>query len=273
MAERARVSVFDPATGATERFEIPEDSYTVLHGNLLEKRSHPQGGQERPRERSPARGRLLHMGPDGARMTTINEETQRLLRAYLEMERDMGRVLLALEMTSCGITASLDSNGGGAFSSSEPRSGDHWPPHLRFLELWRDAGSTSERRRVLERARDELDQIRRSRAGQGAETEGERTERLLEKGEGFTASEVALAMRMTEAQVRRTRARHGRDPEKGMVEPMRPMPDATPAERRERARLLRDKHRMSTREIGLVLGVDHSTIVRDLSPSRGSKAA
>jgi hypothetical protein len=191
----------------------------------------------------------------------------------LTLEREMRRVLLALEMTSAGCTASYDANGGGAFASAPPKSGDHHPPHIRYREQWNETFSDTTRRQILERAKDELDAIQHTRAGQGSETEEERTKRLLRQGEGFDPREVALSFKMTETQVRRTRLRHGRTAEKGLVDPMQPMPDATPSERRERARLLRDEHRMSTRQIGILLGVDHSTIVRDLSYRGDAKAA
>lgn len=179
------------------------------------------------------------------------------------LEQEMRQVLMDLEMTSCGITGSYDANGGGAFSSSPPKSGDEWPPHILYREQWNATNSNLERNRILARARDELDAIQHTRAGQGSETEEERTERMLSVGEGFTPAQVALTMRMTVAQVERTRLRHGRDKRHGRVEPMQPMPDGTPAERKARARLLRDEHGMSTRQIALLLGVDQSTIVRD----------
>lgn len=192
----------------------------------------------------------------------------------LDLEREMRRVLLDLEMTSCGVTASLDSNGSGAFGSAPPRSGDFDPPHLRYRREWNAARGGTERQRILERARDELDSIRVSRAGEGSETEAERTRRMLREGEGFTAREVAVRFATTEAAVRRTRSRHGRSPENGTVEPMRPMPDATPAERRERVALLWREHRMSTRRIALVLGVSHETVRRDMMwRGEGRKAA
>jgi hypothetical protein len=128
----------------------------------------------------------------------------------LDLEREMRRVLMDLEMTSNGVTASLDGNGGGAPGSAPPKSGDWDPPHLRYRRKWNTAGNDGERRRVLERARDELDSIRVSRAGEGSETEAERTRRMLREGEGFTAREVAVRFATTEAAVRRTRERHGR---------------------------------------------------------------
>jgi DNA invertase Pin-like site-specific DNA recombinase len=180
------------------------------------------------------------------------------------LEQEMRQVLMDLEMTSCGITGSYGAgNGGGAFASAAPKSGDESPPHVRLREQWNATRSNPERQRLLARARDELDQIRHSRAGQGEEDETARTARLLKDGEGFTAAEVALSFRMTVAAVERTRWRHGRDKRLGKVEPMQPMPDATPTERRERAQLLRDEHGMSTRQIAILLDVDQSTIVRD----------
>lgn len=195
----------------------------------------------------------------------------------LDLEREMRRVLLDLEMTSCGVTASFDSAGGGAFGSAPPKTGDDDPPHIRYRRGWERAADDDERRRVLEQAVDELDAIRKSRAGEGSETEVERTRRMLREGEGFTAREVAVRFGVTEAAVRRTRARHGRSPETGEVEPMRPMPDATPDERRERALLLYREHRMSYRSIAVLLGVSHETVRKDvlaaMMASGGRKAA
>ncbi len=99
-------------------------------------------------------------------------------------------------------------------------------------------------------------------------------------GEGrVPAAEVAVDLRMTEAQVRKTRVVHGRDPELGEIDLGRKViADAIePDERRRLARELADKHGMSSHQIAPLIGVSQMQAWRDLkateTTSSTSKAA
>lgn len=200
------------------------------------------------------------------------KQTGRTGDGDLTIVRDMRQVLAELELTSNGVTSRLDGSGGGVLGSRPPVTGDWDPPHLRFRRMWEEARTDDERARVLAEARRELHDLTRPKPRPRGETEAERDARLLEH-EGWSAKEVALAFRMTESQVRKVRLGHGRDPEWGQVEPLLPMPAGTREERRERARLLRDKYRLSSRRIAEILCVDHSTVVRDWRRIAESEAA
>lgn len=203
------------------------------------------------------------------------------------VERELRRVLADLEVTSCGITATTDGNGGGSFSSAPPKSGDWDPPHIRFRReweairgrcLWRiGLASDDDARRavvlrargeteaLLERATRELREIQHSQAREATETEGQRTRRILERA-GDPARDVAVYMRMTEPQVRRTRILHGRDPELGKVDLGRKVSAdlIDPQERRLLARELADKHGLSSHQIAPMIGVSQMQAWRDL---------
>ncbi len=66
----------------------------------------------------------------------------------LGLERKMRKVLVDLELTSNGKTASFDANGGGAFGSKPPVSGGcdfrTDPPHVYYRRKWDE--ETSDRR-------------------------------------------------------------------------------------------------------------------------------
>lgn len=192
----------------------------------------------------------------------------------LGLEREMRNVLMDLEMTSCGVTASLDASGGGeAFASAPPKSGDHNPPHVYYREQWNKADGDRRRRDLLDRAKCDLRAIRKAPPPRPEETEEKRIERLLKDGDGWTAEETALAFRMTPSAVRKIRLGHGRDPERGLDDPMKPMKDGTPEERRRRAKVLMGEHRLSLRNAALVMGVSHTQVRRDLMARGEAKAA
>ena len=84
------------------------------------------------------------------------------------------------------------------------------------IELERAGDDVVVLRRVLQRARDELDAIvRRPLADLRPETADDLREQVLERGEGFPVTDVATAMRCTPTFVRRARIAAGRDPEHG----------------------------------------------------------
>ncbi len=63
--------------------------------------------------------------------------------------------------------------------------------------------------------------------------------------------ETALAFRMTPSAVRKARLGHGRDPERGLDEPMKPMRDGTPEERRTTPRILMGGAQIEFAECGV----------------------
>ena len=70
--------------------------------------------------------------------------------------------------------------------------------------------------RAVRALRDELDRVRRRPlAGVRGETVEALAELVLDRGAGFTALEVSVALRVTPTFVRRTRLAHGLDAERG----------------------------------------------------------
>lgn len=218
------------------------------------------------------------------------------------LERLFRQVLTALEMTSNGVTSSASyavtavapSRDGRkaptptpSFESAPPKSGDDDPPHVRYLREWESirgrvrwrlerttdragrltvmARARAETKALLARAEDELDAIQHTRGGTGAETEDERTRRMLAEGEGHPADRVALSFRVTVAAVHRTRTSHGRDPQLGEIDITRPLgPDISKEERQRHARVLSDRYGLSTRLMAPILGVSHMQAALDL---------
>lgn len=196
----------------------------------------------------------------------------------LGLQREMRRVLLELEMTSNGKTASFNSGGRGEFASRPPVSGGcdlrSDPPHIYWRRKWNEATGDDGRRRVLDGAREELRFLRRAPPPPRdlrEETEEERDERLLRDGDGWRVEEVATAFKMTPSAVRRVRRQHGRDPERGTDDVDLPMPYGSLEERRRRARHLVYERGLSMRAAALKMGVSHETVRRDLMV-RGEEA-
>ncbi len=182
-----------------------------------------------------------------------------------EIETRMREVLLALEMTSNGRTATFDSSGGGepdyvlVDDDGRAKLGHGDAPHLIYIEQWASAGDDEEERRhVLERAKDELDRIRRSHADPTkAESKQARDRRIIKEGEGFVARDVANAMRCGVTDVYKARQANGRDIEFGEL-PQNGR--ALSLEERNTEILKLYRRKLSTREIALRLNIARSSV-------------
>jgi DNA invertase Pin-like site-specific DNA recombinase len=191
-----------------------------------------------------------------------------------DLDREMREVLV--QLASCShVPAAPWQPSGRSRSSDETPGGTRPPGDLGHTRYARDYGppfhersrqypgavTNEQRRRVLERARTELEQLR----GRGVkprpagESIQQRNARIIAEGTGWTVREVAIHFRCGEREVRRVRAAAGREPEYGRV----PERDPDAERRRRRARELIDTgHTLA--QIARLLSVSRSTIERDL---------
>jgi hypothetical protein len=111
----------------------------------------------------------------------------------------MRDVLLRLALTSQGRTAAYDSSGGGTDDwvlvddngRARLPAGD--APHLRYAVMWDAAEDDEQRRAVLYAAKEELDQILKSKGDRTREeTVADRNKRIVSYGRGISAREVAV---------------------------------------------------------------------------------
>lgn len=204
-----------------------------------------------------------------------------LAAEYLWLKRRIRQVLAELELTSCGVTANPRGNGGGAFESMPPKTGDWSPPWVRLRRLFAEATTNDRRRELVAEAEHELELVKKTRPlpkNFREETQAERVQRMLREGLGASPADISRSrLKMSEREVRRYRTLHGRNPETGEVDDlMRPMPDGTPDERDERMRAMLAAG-YSQRQAAHVLCVDQSTIsrrwarlYRDIAASRAA---
>jgi hypothetical protein len=125
-------------------------------------------------------------------------------------------VLLELELTSVMRARAYAPVVSGTHTSSRPPTGgvspaDHW--RQRF-----EQAVDGELDMLVRLAREELDAIRRRPlANISTETFDDLAALIVERGEGFPAADVAIAMRCTATMVRRARLAAGRDAERGRL--------------------------------------------------------
>lgn len=139
-----------------------------------------------------------------------------------ELETRMRDVLLQLALTSNGRTSAYDSSGGGTpdyvlvDDKGRGKLGAGDAPHLHYAAEWDAASDDETRAQVLDAAKDTLEHIRRSHADpKAAETKQERDARIVEKGRGWPAREVANHVRCGVTDVHKARAAAGLDIEYG----------------------------------------------------------
>jgi hypothetical protein len=164
-----------------------------------------------------------------------------------------GPVLMRLALVSHAPSVKLGGvrSSNGAHESSRP-SGDATPDAEYFRCRLDSAETLSDALEAYLAARACLAGIlRRTMASVTGETADELAERIVEDGEGWTAEDVALALRCTPTFVRRSRLSLGRDPETGYSAPDGD-PMAVALELRERGR--------SLRTIARLTGIPRSTL-------------
>ena len=173
------------------------------------------------------------------------------------------RELLArLELTAAGTITSYSPSGRGGAGSRPPTTGDDWPPFLLLEDRIAHAEDLVQLRAAARWGEARLKAtVRGPRVKVAEETRAERTERIVELGEGFPAHVVASSLGYTIKQVYEARAAEDRD----LLDGKRRRPEVvlTPAQRRERARKMREQGISYTR-IGEQLGVHPDTVRRDL---------
>jgi hypothetical protein len=174
------------------------------------------------------------------------------------LESQMRAVLLELELTSSGRTASYNSAGGGDSSGLPPLG--QVAPHDYWRRRW-DAAVDDERAATLKGARDELNQIRHATAPRKLvpESRGELHERIVRDGEGFPVKEVAASLRCLTRTVVAARLEAGREPKYGRTVKQPATADERVAEVRRLA-----AEGVTPAQIGVVLSVGYKTVRRDL---------
>lgn len=126
-------------------------------------------------------------------------------------------MLAELELTSTARAGAIVPMVSGSAPTSTPPNGDDTP-----ARYWRKrfalAGNDHELRALIDEAWRELRGIRRrTLAALAYEDGGELDELILDRGEGFEPTIVAVNLRCTPTRVRRARIARGRDPEHGHV--------------------------------------------------------
>lgn len=177
-----------------------------------------------------------------------------------DVDTRMRDVLLQLALTSNGRTASYDSSGGDALDIPTLGAGD--APHLHYLQRWRQATTDTDRAAILEAAQATLRDILHSRGDRRREeSKADRDARIVERGDGIHAREIAIWARCGIRDVWKAREAAGRDPEYGR--PLRGPGELTAHQRQAEAARMAERG-MSARQIALTLRVSTSTIRRDL---------
>jgi hypothetical protein len=176
----------------------------------------------------------------------------------------MQQLLLELALTSNGRTGSYAGpSTGGEHADVVPTLGLFDAPHLYFAAEWNRAGDDVERAVVVQRARDALQEIRRSPHPESlvVESQVELKRRIVKYGIGLEPYQVAVSAKCTKTFVRKARSEAGRDPEKGRL--LRRWRDMTTDERTAMLTELRDEG-LSGRDIAESLATSYSTIARAL---------
>lgn len=188
------------------------------------------------------------------------------------LEARFRRVLLGLALLSNGSIARMDGNTGGGSvryygSDVIPTLGRGDAPHLYYGVRWTAAVDEDERHALVRQAEDELKAARISQADPTkVETRADIEERILARGEGWSAQDVSVWANCPVRWVYEARRGANRDEEWG-----RPVADATGLtadERRARVREL-DGKGLPAKRIAFALSLPYSTVLRDL----GRKAA
>jgi hypothetical protein len=165
----------------------------------------------------------------------------------------LARPLLAnLELVSSAPTQRLGAvvTGGRTWEHSQPPGESH-PLWEHFSERLRGAETLPAGLAIIAEMTDALTYARRRpMATVTGETADDLAERIIEDGEDWAPSDVALAMRCTPTFVRRARLAHNRDPESGQL-----------LDKADPWALARELHgRRSLRTIERLTGIPRSTL-------------
>ncbi len=184
----------------------------------------------------------------------------------------MSDVLLQLAMCAAGRTAAFDSSGGGTpdyvlvDDNGRAKLGVGDAPHLRYAAKWDAAGDDTARQAVLDAAREELSSIRKSKGDRTKdESAEERNRRIIEKGRGIAAHEVAVSVRCGVTDVWKARRAAGVDTEFGLESTNGR--ELTPRQRDEEIRRLTGTG-MNAAQVAGALRISASTVRRALGLKR-----
>lgn len=196
-------------------------------------------------------------------LTLVDDEPEQI--DPLDQDRRMNAVLVPMQCLMYGAAMKWESS----FSSGKPTGGERPPGEAHPLHTeWQQRyvlAAPEDREQVIA---DATDALVRYRCGPRPEGEGETTaeweQRMIEEGEGADPDHVALVFNCLPRMVRKIRVRFKREPEYGRI-----IVPVDAGERRALLEQLVNVEGVSMRAAAMRLGVNYSTVLRDL----GKKAA
>lgn len=190
----------------------------------------------------------------------------------VDQDREMGTILLRLELVSHAATLNYNPSGG---QSGEPDDrmvaivlrGEEYP-HLTFRRRYRGCNTDADREAVLAAARAELEVWKPRDWQKLKDAPSITTEQIIiADGEGWDPDALAQAHRMTPTQIRKIRSEANLDTETGKALTTTALDRA---EKVAKAHELNAKG-LSLRQIGMHIGVGAETVRRYLqSPTEAS---
>lgn len=132
-------------------------------------------------------------------------------------------ILAQLELLSHGSTQSWNRSSPPSEMDRSPR-GDSFPPHEEFRIEWEIADSDEARARVIRNARAHLEQQTRRTTPKVEPLPDDTDDRIIDEGAGWSAGDVARALRISIKRVVAVRLERKLDPSTGR----KPLPDEDP---------------------------------------------
>ena len=191
-----------------------------------------------------------------------------------DLAREMRSILARMEMLAHGGVTNYQPTGAGSGADTKPPTGESRPPHEHWRRRWdlaveRDeetelresAPITTQRRRVIEKARSDLDSyLKRTEGLVVGETEQELEARIVREGEGWSVEQVAQHCRCTVTFARKARLKGGVSVATGK------RPDGLKIDSSDQAERARGyaENGYTERGIAMLTGLSKSTIRRVL---------
>ena len=177
-------------------------------------------------------------------------------------DREMAQIIAHLSLLSYGSTTAWNASG----TTGKPGSrilhvamlGE--VAHEHYRDQYNSAATDHARDEIITDARRHLHaELKMRKVKVREETWAQLRERIVKEGEGWSASDVASALKTMERMVRKARVEMGHDPDTGL-QSIALMAGA----RKLRARELVEMEGCSARTAAFKLGVSYKTVLRDL---------
>lgn len=191
-----------------------------------------------------------------------------------DLAQQMRSILAQLELLPHGSVTSYSSTGGGNGADTKPPTGESRPPHDHWKRRWdlaverdeevelREATTiTTHRKRVIEKAQEDLESYRKRAEGiVVGETEQELEARIVREGDGWSVEQVAQHCRCTVTFARKARLKDGVSVSTGK------RPDGLKIDSSDQAERARGyaENGYTERGIAMLTGLSKSTIRRVL---------